>query len=54
MMKQMKKDYKELKHHRLDDLISYFSKDKRNEHIALNDCILTNDIYNELISLAKV
>lgn len=42
----------ELKHHRLDDLISYFSKDKRNEHRALNDCILTNDIYNELISLA--
>ena len=42
----------ELKHHRLDDLIKYFNKDMRNEHRALNDCILTNDIYKELISLA--
>lgn len=42
----------ELKHHRLDDLIKYFNKDARNEHRALNDCILTSDIYKELISLA--
>ncbi len=42
----------ELKHHRLDDLIKYFNKDIRNEHRALNDCILTNDIYKELISVA--
>lgn len=42
----------ELKHHRLDDLINYFNKDIRTEHRALNDCILTNDIYKKLISLA--
>ena len=42
----------ELKHHRLDDLIEYFNKEVRNEHRALNDCILTNEIYKELISLA--
>ncbi len=42
----------ELKHHRLDDLIEYFNKQKRNEHRALNDCILTNEVYTELISLA--
>lgn len=38
----------ELEHHRLDDLIEYFYKETRNEHRALNDCILTNKIYNEL------
>lgn len=42
----------ELKHHRLDDLTKYFNNETRSEHRALNDCILTNTIYNELISLA--
>lgn len=39
----------ELKHHRLDDLIEYFKMSIRSEHRALNDCILTNEIYNNLI-----
>lgn len=42
----------ELKHHRLDDLIDYFNKETRNEHRALNDCVLTNEIYNDLSILA--
>ena len=43
----------ELKHHRLDDLIKYFHKETRNQHRALNDCSLTNEIYKELESLIK-
>lgn len=42
----------ELKHHRLDDLTEYFNKEMRSEHRSLNDCTLTNDIYNELVALA--
>lgn len=42
----------ELKHHRLDDLITYFSKEIRNEHRALNDCKITNEIYIDLSNLA--
>ncbi len=42
----------ELEHHRLDDLTKYFEKKSRQEHRALNDCILTNEIYNELSKLA--
>lgn len=42
----------ELKHHRLDDLTKYFNKEMRSEHRALNDCTLTNNIYNELVALA--
>ena len=38
----------ELKHHRLDDLIAYFNIDKRDEHRALNDCKLTNNIFNNM------
>ena len=38
----------ELRHHRLDDLIEYFFKEIRNEHRALNDCILTDKIYHSL------
>lgn len=37
-----------LKHHKLDDLIDYFGLKKREEHRALNDCILTNQVYIEL------
>lgn len=35
----------ELKHHKLDNLIDYFNLTKRNEHRALNDCVLTNQVY---------
>lgn len=41
----------ELRHHRLDDLVEYFNKEMRVEHRALNDCVLTNEIYNELATL---
>ena len=41
----------ELKHHRLDDLITYFNLEERSEHRALNDCILTNQVYLSLWGL---
>ena len=37
-----------LMHHKLDDLITYFHLTKRNEHRALNDCVLTNQVYIRL------
>ena len=40
----------ELKHHKLDNLIDYFNLVKTNEHRALNDCILTNQVYQNLAS----
>ena len=40
-----------LKHHRLDDLITYFNLEKRCEHRALNDSILTNQVYLNLWGL---
>ena len=40
-----------LKHHRLDDLITYFNLEERSEHRALNDSILTNQVYLNLCKL---
>lgn len=40
----------QLKHHKLDDLIDYYGLIKRDEHRALNDCVLTNQVY---LNLAK-
>ena len=40
-----------LAHHRLDDLIEYFNLNTRNFHRALNDCILTNEVYLNLCNL---
>ena len=40
----------ELKHHKLDNLIDYFNLAKRNEHRALNDCVLTNQVYINLVN----
>ena len=37
-----------LRHHKLDDLITYFHLTQRNEHRALNDCVLTNQVYIKL------
>ena len=42
-----------LKHHKLDDLIKYFNLVVRNEHRALNDCILTNQVYIRLGELLE-
>ena len=42
-----------LKHHKLDNLIDYFNLVKRNEHRALNDCILTNQVYINLANYLK-
>lgn len=42
-----------LKHHKLDDLIKYFNLVERNEHRALNDCILTNQVYIRLGELLE-
>ena len=46
-----KKVLPNLKHHKLDTLIEYFNLTKRNEHRALNDCVLTNKVYIELEKL---
>lgn len=43
-----RKILKELGHHRLDDLIDYFGLTRRREHRALNDCVLTNQVYLNL------
>ena len=43
----------ELKHHKLDNLIDYFNLAKRNEHRALNDCVLTNQVYINLVNFLK-
>ena len=40
-----------LRHHKLDDLIRYFNLTRRNEHRALNDCILTNQVYINLVKM---
>lgn len=40
-----------LSHHRLDDLIEYFNLNTRNLHRALNDCILTNEVYLKLCDM---
>ena len=42
-----------LRHHKLDDLIRYFNLTRRNEHRALNDCILTNQVYMNLVKMLK-
>ena len=42
-----------LRHHKLDDLIQYFNLTRRNEHRALNDCILTNQVYINLAKMLK-
>lgn len=34
-----------LKHNRLDDLVSYYNIEARDKHRALNDCYLTNQVY---------
>ena len=43
----------EMKHHKLDDLIDYFHLKRRNEHRALNDCVLTNQVYLKLCKMMK-
>lgn len=43
----------ELKHHKLDNLIDYFNLTKRNEHRALNDYVLTNQVYINLVNFLK-
>ena len=42
-----------LRHHKLDDLITYFHLTQRNEHRALNDCVLTNQVYIKLSEMMK-
>lgn len=42
-----------LNHHKLDNLIDYFNLVKRNEHRALNDCVLTNQVYINLTNYLK-
>jgi len=35
----------ELEHHKLDNLTEYYHIQSRDKHRALNDCILTNEVY---------
>ena len=42
-----------LKHHKLDNLIDYFNLVKRDEHRALNDCVLTDQVYIRLANMMK-
>ena len=44
---------KEEKKIELDNLIDYFNLAKRNEHRALNDCVLTNQVYINLVNFLK-
>ena len=46
-----RKYLRKLKHHKLDDLINYYNLEVRDKHRALNDCILTNQVYIELSKL---
>ena len=43
-----RKVIKELDHHRLSDLLSYYKIDNSNQHRALDDCNYTLEIYNNL------
>ena len=46
-----RKYLKNLRHHKLDDLINFYNLEVRDKHRALNDCILTNQVYVELLKL---
>lgn len=39
---------KELKHHRMTDLLKYYNINNSNQHRALNDCEYTHTIYNNI------
>ena len=41
----------ELRHHRLDDLTSFFGIELRDKHRALNDCLLTNKVYLKMCDM---
>ncbi len=41
----------DLYHHKLDDLIQYYGITARNQHRALNDCVLTNQVYRSMCNM---
>ena len=41
----------ELEHHKLDNLIEYYDIKARDKHRALNDCILTNEVYFDMCKM---
>ena len=41
----------ELEHHKLDNLIEYYDIKARDKHRALNDCILTNEVYIDMCKM---
>ena len=41
----------ELKHHKLDNLTDYYNIKARDKHRALNDCILTNQVYIDMCKM---
>lgn len=41
----------ELKHHKLDNLTDYYNIKARDKHRALNDCILTNEVYIDMCKM---
>ena len=43
-----------LPHHRLDDITAYYGLEQRNEHRALNDCLLTVNCFYRMTGGCKV
>ncbi len=41
----------DIPHHRLDDLIEFYGLTPRGKHRALNDCILTNEVYINMCNM---
>lgn len=41
----------ELEHHKLDNLTDYYNIKARDKHRALNDCILTNEVYIDMCKM---
>lgn len=44
----------DLPRHRLDDLVAYYGFDIRTQHRALNDCLLTHQVYQALITKGEI
>lgn len=41
----------ELEHHKLDNLVNYYGIKARDKHRALNDCVLTNEVYIDMCKM---
>lgn len=48
VMRIARKHLKEMKHHRLKDLIKYYDISDENHHRAIRDCYITGEVFNNL------